>query len=1058
MAKSDIRPSFAKGELTPSLWGRTDLSQFHIGLSVGRNGFVSYRGGWSSRAGTAFVGQCLQPATPGGSPPRLIRFQFNIKQGYILEFGDGYMRVVANGAYITEAPIALTAATNANPAQITAPGNAYAPGDWIYLSGLTGETPLNGRTFIVASVDGNGDATLNDTFGDPVDTRAYAAYTGGGTAARIYTVDTPYAAVDLAYLKVVQSADVMSLCCVNQETGAEYLPVDLKRLAVNDWQFEPVDFAASIVAPAACIASASTTTTTNPVQYAYCVTAIDAETGEESVPSPVAYITDSVDIALTAGSHTIEWDPVIGAGSYNIYATAASYDTPVPVGTVFGYLGTSYGVQFVNSNILPDETKTPPAHTNPFARGTILSVTMSAQGTGYNQMTTSATVAGGSGAVLIPIVANGNVAAVLVQDGGETYVTGTPITFADSGGGSGASGTIVAGPQTGTYPGVVAYFQQRRFYASTINNPDTLYASQTGAYTNFDASTPPVDSDAITTTPWGQLVNGIQWLESATGGLIAATGQDAWLLSGTAGTGSPITPAQESAARQESNGFSSTVPIIKDAYDFLYVTSFQTAAYDLAYNFFTNAFSGTDITVMSNHLFEDFSITYWAYAKQPFKVIWATRSDGKFLSFTYLKDQQLAAWCRHDTNGIVVGNETVAELPNDVPYFIVKRYILGKRQWAYYLERMDNRLWDSPEDPWCVDCGLALAQPTPAATLTASSASGPGSISGAYVAEGGQGYVAPSAIINDPSGLGTGGAVSLQVAGGAITGVSITPGQGYPASTTLDIIDAAGGGATIVLFVSENVIFTASSAVFGATQPGDIIRMGGGSASVITVTSATQVVASIIAPILKTVPNDPNKLPLPAPAGAWSITNPVTTIANLEHLEGMGVAVLADGAVVAGGDEPLLVVTNGTIILPAPASSIKVGLPFIAQMQTMHADIEGAPTIQGKRKKIIGTTVRMDHTRGIEVGCDQPVASTLPSQQEVPWANMQPVADYADDGVPAAALPLFTGDKHVPLASGWQNWNGSEASPGMICVQQRNPLPVNVTALVPEMEVGDSDG
>ena len=54
---------------------------------------------------------------------------------------------------------------------------------------------------------------------------------GGGTVARIYTLATPYHAVDLPYLKFTQSADVMSLTCVNQQTLADYPPQELTRLA-----------------------------------------------------------------------------------------------------------------------------------------------------------------------------------------------------------------------------------------------------------------------------------------------------------------------------------------------------------------------------------------------------------------------------------------------------------------------------------------------------------------------------------------------------------------------------------------------------------------------------------------------------------------------------------------------------------------------------------------------------------------------------------------------------------------------------------------------------------
>src|SRR5262249_54512737 len=76
--------------------------------------------------------------------------------------------------------------------------------------------------------------------------------------------------------------------------------------------------------------------------------------------------------------------------------------------------------------------------------------------------------------------------------------------------GSGATATAHVGPSTGTYPSCVSYFQQRRFYANTENNPDTYFASQIGAYTNMDRSIPTVDTDAIVGTPWAQQVNGIQ--------------------------------------------------------------------------------------------------------------------------------------------------------------------------------------------------------------------------------------------------------------------------------------------------------------------------------------------------------------------------------------------------------------------------------------------------------------------------------------------------------------------------------------------------------------------
>ena len=684
--------------------------------------------------------------------------------------------------------------------------------------------------------------------------------------------------------------------------------------------------------------------------------------------------------------------------------------------------------------------------------GAVDTETVSNGVTGYNIQT--ATLAVGVGAILVPTVSGGVITKILIQNAGTSYPGGA-VTITDHiAAGSGATATLNVGPQTGTYPSVPAYFQSRRAYANTTNNPDTLFLSQSGAYQNMDSASPPIDSDAIVTTPWAQQVNGIQWLQPMPGGLIVATGLEAWQITGASGPGSALTPASQSAQPQESNGFSPTVKPLKINYDILFNQSLGYVIRDIQYNFFTNIYAGSDISVLSNHLFEGFQITQWAWAQVPWKIVWATRNDGRFLSLTFDKEEKLQGWARHDTNGLVVGNEVATEPPVDAPYFVVKRFIPGYNQWAYYIERMDNRLWLGPEDPWCIDAGLSLTMPTPAATLSAVAADGPGTISGGYLATGGVGYTDPSAHIIDPLGLGSGGVVTFHQTGGVIDGFTIVdPGTDYSPSTQINIIDPTGAGATFVAFISQNVLFNASAPVFGATAIGDVIRVGGGQAAVSQINNPSQVLAAITVPILQTMPDDPNLLPVPAPAGAWSITTPVSSVTNLFHLEGMTVTGLADGAVI-----PPVVVQNGTVALSTPASSIKIGLPFIVQIQSMPVELPSMGSVQGKRKLATSATIRMEKSKGFQVGANQPVASMLDFQEEVAWDHLVDIPEVPRSNLPAAALPLFTGDKYVNLDDDWTNWNGWESSYAMICAQQTQPLPLGLLAFVPTIQVGDSDG
>jgi hypothetical protein len=94
-----IQPSFAAGELAPSLYARVDLARYQTGLRLCSNFFVMPYGGLKNRPGTVFVNE-----TKGSGVARLIPFQFNDEQTYVLEFGNLYMRVYKDGGVIESSP------------------------------------------------------------------------------------------------------------------------------------------------------------------------------------------------------------------------------------------------------------------------------------------------------------------------------------------------------------------------------------------------------------------------------------------------------------------------------------------------------------------------------------------------------------------------------------------------------------------------------------------------------------------------------------------------------------------------------------------------------------------------------------------------------------------------------------------------------------------------------------------------------------------------------------------------------------------------------------------
>lgn len=84
-AATAIMSSFSGGELTPRIFGRTDIKGFYSGCRELENMFVRPLGPVQKRPGTYYV------ATTAGEA-RLIDFQQSTENAYVLEFSEGNIR------------------------------------------------------------------------------------------------------------------------------------------------------------------------------------------------------------------------------------------------------------------------------------------------------------------------------------------------------------------------------------------------------------------------------------------------------------------------------------------------------------------------------------------------------------------------------------------------------------------------------------------------------------------------------------------------------------------------------------------------------------------------------------------------------------------------------------------------------------------------------------------------------------------------------------------------------------------------------------------------------
>jgi len=249
------------------------------------------------------------------------------------------------------------------------------------------------------------------------------------------------------------------------------------------------------------------------------------------------------------------------------------------------------------------------------------------------------------------------------------------------------------------YPGRVTLFQQRLTFANSINQPETIWMSRIGDYNNFTRSRILKDTDRIELDLSGEQINRVrsmmqlrELLVFSSSGEFSVTGPNGVMLATN-----PI---------QTQYGYSGAVSVkplvVEDTA--LFVDRTGRSVRDLRYAFEQDGYTGNDLTIFASHFFEGRQIAGWAYAKNPYSVIWAYLDNGKLMSFTYKREHQVWAWCEHDIDGEVESIAAIPEGTEDAVYMVVKRSINGADK--RYVERIHRRDFTDVEDAFFVDCGI----------------------------------------------------------------------------------------------------------------------------------------------------------------------------------------------------------------------------------------------------------------------------------------------------------------------------------------------------------------
>lgn len=264
------------------------------------------------------------------------------------------------------------------------------------------------------------------------------------------------------------------------------------------------------------------------------------------------------------------------------------------------------------------------------------------------------------------------------------------------------SGTPTLTWQTNNYPRAVGFFEQRVYFASTPNDPQTVWGSAVGDFANFTLG--PNDNDAVQFTFASNRYDQIVHLESARQLIPMTTGSEFSMVGGTGG----ITP---SAVRIRANTFHGTAPTkpARISQEVVFVQRDRKKLRAISYSVAEDVNTASDLTLFAEHI-TGTGVIDMSFAQDPDYLLWVTRDDGYLLSMSHLREQAVTAWAKHVTDGSFEKCATVPDADSDITYLVVKRTIGGVvKRFIEYIDYVDVPV---------TDCSLTQLYGSPTTSVT----------------------------------------------------------------------------------------------------------------------------------------------------------------------------------------------------------------------------------------------------------------------------------------------------------------------------------------------------
>ena len=698
MARKTIKTTFAGGELAPQLEGRVDISRYATSVQLAKNFLATRFGGMSNRPGLKYAGKSASTGTA-----RLIPFEFSVTQTYFLEFTNNLIRFIKSGSPVLTSRRSATykwtasgSGTSEYYCELAAGGDPSIPGAievWensvLIPSGTIGA--LTAGTWAYGDNDTLGYNTIYIRLTDSADPDSKAA----DYVQSDYQLATTLGTAVLDAMTYTQSFDTLFLA------GA-FFPKKVVRSADDSWAISDLVFTPSGTPPVDIDAVATGFSGTDR-QVLYKVSTLSS-TSKESLPSETQTVNIALNWPATGARVDLYWRNIRSA-SFQWTASGS--------GTAEYYLEALGGGD-------PSITEPSAVYGNKlaFTKGTLGSLAVSNWAYGDNDSLGYSTIyvrlADGTdpdtkGVGFVTYKLSTDVQWRVYKnyrgDWGWLGDVETPWFLDDNvepsvGRAPKEDATPFDSSDSDTWPYAVGIFEQRLHYGRTNKKPQTIFSSQTGDLTNFSISRPLSSEDTIE----AELASGgrsdeIRHILSLDRMMILTIGSE-WTFDRGSNTDA-LTPFSYQFRNQGFGGCSSTVQPLGVNNECLFIQRDNRDIRSLRFNSKEDGYLGEVLSYYVPHLLEDRTIIDWCYQQHPNNIVWIVLSDGDLLSMTYIPEQQMIAFCRHETDGYVEACASITSSGNDQVAFIVKRIIGGSA--IRYIETLAERSFTDLRDAKFLD-------------------------------------------------------------------------------------------------------------------------------------------------------------------------------------------------------------------------------------------------------------------------------------------------------------------------------------------------------------------